>query len=409
MLGSSVPSLQPGRHNSDLCWAIAHQIQHAPDQRISFAEFMDLALYHPQHGYYSQAVEIGARGDFMTSPHLGADFGELLAEQFVELWERLDCPSSFTLLEMGAGQGLLAQDILQYLQRQYPNCFAAVHYHIVEKSASLISRQRQKLAPWLEAGVPITWCTWDDIPSDSIVGCCFSNELVDAFPVHQVAIAQGALHEVYVTLGEGSDAQGLPQFREVLGELSTPRLTEYFDLVGIEIHSPAYGDGYRTEVNLAALDWLETVGDRLHRGYLLTIDYGYLAPRYYSPHRRDGTLQCYYQHTHHSDPYRYLGYQDLTAHVDFTALQLQGDRLGFTIEGFTQQGLFLMGLGLGDRLAELSQSSHPLSVQMILQRREALHALINPMGLGNFGVLIQRKGLSTPPHTSPLKGLQSPL
>jgi SAM-dependent MidA family methyltransferase len=161
-------------------------------------------------------------------------------------------------------------------------------------------------------------------------------------------------------------------------------------------------------VNLAALDWIETIASRLQRGYLLTIDYGYPATRYYSPGRSQGTLQCYYQHTHHSNPYIYVGRQDITAHVDFTGLERQGDRCGLHTVGFTQQGLFLMALGLGDRLTALSdptQTEHQ-SVNDILRRREALHSLMNPMGLGNFGVLLQSKGIDT--QTQIPKGFQIP-
>ncbi|MCY7282183.1 MAG: SAM-dependent methyltransferase, partial [Cyanobacteria bacterium CAN_BIN43] len=164
---------------------------------------------------------------------------------------------------------------------------------------------------------------------------------------------------------------------------------------------------YRSEVNLQALDWLETVSDRLHQGYILTIDYGYSAQRYYSPTRTQGTLQCYYQHGHHSNPYLAIGRQDITAHVNFTALEQWGEQFGLQNMGLTQQGLFLMALGLGDRLSALSNSDQ--SLQNILSRRESLHALMNPMGLGNFGVLIQSKGLKVTQHNQPLTGLSAPM
>ena len=143
---------------------------------------------------------------------------------------------------------------------------------------------------------------------------------------------------------------------------------------------------------------------------MLTVDYGYAAERYYSPARSQGTLQCYYQHSHHSNPYIHVGNQDITAHVDFTALERHGERYGLTTVGFTQQGLFLMALGLGDRIAELSQlsPSSELSMNDILRRRDALHALINPMGLGNFGVLVQSKGLTDREQLVVPKGLDIP-
>lgn len=391
-----------------LCDLLVQRIQENPHQRITFAEFMELILYHPQHGYYAMnRVNIGAGGDFFTSPHLGADFGELLATQFVEIWDILGKPEGFTLVEMGAGQGLLAADVLGYLQREHPDCFQGLNYVIVEKAAALIAEQQQHLRSRVGNWEGLSWCSLEEIPPGSIVGCCFSNELVDALPVHQVTLVNNRLQEIYVTVQTNTGAD--LHFQDVLGELSTPYLAEYFSLVGINLHSGQFPNDYRTEVNLAALDWLATVADRLQRGYLLTIDYGYPAHRYYSPTRSQGTLQCYYQHAHHSDPYQNIGYQDVTAHVDFTALERQGTSVGLETLGFTQQGLFLMALGLGDRIAALSHEN-PASgdLNAILRRREALHLLINPLGLGNFGVLIQGKGLTHAEKEHPLRGLSQP-
>uniref|UniRef100_UPI0030DA734B class I SAM-dependent methyltransferase n=1 Tax=Oscillatoria sp. FACHB-1407 TaxID=2692847 RepID=UPI0030DA734B len=389
-----------------LCKAIAEIIAQRPRHRIPFAEFMDLALYHPQYGYYAtNQVNIGGEGDFFTSPHLGVDFGELLAEQFVDLWHLLDRPHPFTLLEMGAGQGLLVRDILRYLHRHHFECFDAIAYIIVEKSPALVVEQQQRYHKLVQAYGNLSWSTLDEIPSNSIVGCCFSNELVDAFPVHQVVVQAGKLCEIYVTTDAQSESL---RFVEVVDALSTPRLAEYFEFVDVPLLSQPNAEGYRTEVNLAALDWVGAIANRLHRGYVLTIDYGYPAMRYYSPGRSQGTLQCYYQHTHHSDPYIHIGRQDITAHVDFTALERQGDRCGLQTVGFTQQGLFLMALGLGDRLAALSDpvKTENQSVNDILRRREALHSLMNPMGLGNFGVLLQSKGMDA--QTPVPKGFQMP-
>lgn len=401
------PPLEQADSNLQLCQFIAQRILEQPDRRISFAEFMNWALYHPQHGYYSTKQEQGGiQSDFFTSPHLGADFGELLAEQFAQLWEILDRPQPFTLVEMGAGQGLLVQDIVRHLHRHHFECFAALEYVVIEKSTSLIAAQQQRLQPLTQSWNHLHWRTWEDIPANSITGCFFSNELVDAFPVHRLAIEQGKLREIYVTLVDPEAA--VPQFKEVTADLSTPQLAEYFDLNGISFPPDRYPESYQTEVNLAALEWLKTVADRLHQGYLLTIDYGYPAHRYYNPTRTEGTLQCYYQHSHHSDPYWAIGQQDITAHVDFTALEQQGERCGLQKVGSTQQGLFLMALGLGDRIAALSQPDPDQTVQDVLRRRERLHALFDPTGLGNFNVLIQQKGLTPQQQQIALKGLIRP-
>ncbi|MFN6535269.1 MAG: class I SAM-dependent methyltransferase [Nostoc sp. EkiNYC01] len=412
--------------NPELCQAIANHITTSPQQRITFAQFMDMALYHPEHGYYSSdAVKIGFQGgDFFTSPNLTSDFGELLAEQFLQMWEILGRPVTFSLVEMGAGQGLLALHILKYYQLHYPDFFSALEYVIVEKSPTLRQEQQQRLQD-----LPVRWCNLEDIPANAIAGCFFSNELVDALPVHQFTLETGELREIYVTtpqnltpqppslegkgesfspplIGEGLGERSNFTFIEIPAEPSTPQLAEYFDLVGIDLASGAYPDGYRSEINLAALDWLSIVADRLQRGYVLTIDYGYPATRYYNPRRSQGTLQCYYQHRFHDNPYINIGRQDITAHVDFTALERWGDRCGLENVGFIQQGLFLMALGLGERISGISYQKQPLS--QLLQRRDALHQLLDPTGLGGFGVLIQSKNLEKTEISQPLKGLTLP-
>ncbi|MGG6241390.1 class I SAM-dependent methyltransferase [Nodosilinea sp. AN01ver1] len=389
-------------HNPVLYQVLRDRIQQSPQGRISFAEFMDLALYHPEGGYYSTKDAIlGFEGDFVTSAHLGHDFGELLATQFAEMWAHLGHPNPFALVEMGAGQGLAAADVLSTLQNHFPDCFAALSYQIVEKSNQLRAAQEQRLSPW--AG-KVSWLTLEDIADDSITGCLFSNELVDALPVHQVVITEAGLQEVYITLTNSTDFP----VQEVVDAPSTPRLADYFAFVGVDLADPQYAPGYRTEVHLAALDWMQLVAAKLHQGYVLTIDYGYPASRYYSRARAQGTLQCYYQHAHHNDPYSHLGYQDITAHVNFTALERQGERYGLETLGATQQGIFLMALGLGDRLTAPSQiqASDPTTVNLAIQRRDRLHQLINPMGLGNFVVLVQGKDLAE--QAKALKGLTVP-
>jgi SAM-dependent MidA family methyltransferase len=382
-----------------LCQAISHRIITSPQKRITFAEYMDMVLYHPQYGYYSSDVKIGFRGsDFFTSASLGADFGELLAKQFYQMWEILDQPIYFSLVEMGAGQGILASHILNYIKQEYPDFFAAVKYIIVEKSSTLKQEQQQLLQDF-----SVKWCNLEEIEPKSLTGCCFSNELLDAFPVHQFTLEAGELREIYVTIAENNSQ---PIFIEVIGEPSTPQLAEYFDLVGINLSQNTYENGYRSEINLAALDWLSIVADCLERGYVLTIDYGYHADRYYHPQRRQGTLQCYYQHRHHDNPYVNIGRQDITAHVDFTALSVWGESRGLKKVGWTQQGLFLMALGIGERLAAISWQQQPIS--QLLQRREGLHQLINPGGLGNFGVLVQSQGLTEEQASQPLQGLVVP-
>jgi len=389
-----------------LCDRIGQTIAAQPQHRITFVDFMKLALYDPEYGYYAtNRVNIGPSGDFYTAPHLGADFGELLAEQFAEMWRLLGYPHPFTLVEMGAGQGLLVRDILRYLHRYHDACFEAVDYIVIEASPALRQLQQQQLANLTEKIQRLSWRTWEEIPADSVVGCFFSNELVDALPVHRVILQDGELQELYVVPSTESPEE---RFGEAIAPPSTPKLADYLQLSGIALNQPPYPNGYITEINLASLEWMATVAQRLKQGYVLTIDYGYPAQRYYLPSRRSGTLQCYFRHHHHDNPFIHIGSQDITAHVNFTALEREGERLGLESLGFTQQGLFLMALGMGDRIAALShhELDEAFTLADLLARREALHGLIDPMGLGNFGVLLQGKGLQA--EQRHLRGLKMP-
>ena len=402
----------PDSFNPILFQRIANRISETPQQRITFVDFMELALYDPEHGYYAtNQVQIGVAGDFFTSPHLCPDFGELLAEQFLDMWRVMGQPETFTLVEMGAGQGLVAADVLKYLATRKPSVdesddyatfWAALRYLIVEKAEGLIAAQQRLLKPFQFAPDKVQWLSFEQLPEAGMVGCFFSNELVDALPVHQFVVQDGALQEVFVTVDAESRS-----LTEVISTPSTDCLAEYLAGQDIDI-SAGYENGYRSEINLAALDWLETVSHKLERGYVLTIDYGYLAPQYYSPQRQQGTLQCFRRHGAHQDPYAYLGHQDITAHVNFSALEKQGLAQGLTSMGYTQQGLFLMALGLGDRLVTNNNTSDITQLNEVIRRRETLQSLINPLGLGGFQVLIQGKGLTEQEKSQVLKGLQMP-
>ena len=390
--------------NPELLAEITKHITANPQNLINFAEYMDLVLYHPQHGYYSQeAVNLGKKGDFFTSVHLGSDFGEMLAVQFLQMWEILGQPKPFSLIELGAGQGYLAADILNCIQQHHPDFLAALEYSIVEKSPGLRQNQQQRLQEFA-----VRWCSLEELPSNGITGCFFSNELFDALPVHQFIITKGDLKEVYVTTtsenNNESQNQSNDPLREIVDKPSTSQINDYFQMLGVDITT--YPNEYRSEVNLKALDLLSAIADKLQRGYLLTIDYGYPANRYYNPRRSQGTLQCYYQHRRHNNPYINIGKQDITAHIDFTALELWGEKCGLKKAGFTQQGLFLMALGLGERIAELSYTQ--TSVPELIKRRDSLQQLLDPLGLGGFGVLIQTKGLLEGEHNKLPQGFYEP-
>ena len=373
--------------------------------KVSFVDFMSWCLYEPSLGYYeSPQNPIGRRGDFVTSPQVSADFADLLGEQFAEMWQVLGQPNAFTLVEMGSGAGFLAHDLLTYLRQTHPSFWGSLTYISVERSAQMRQRQQQLMPPDLTDGV-VKWVSGLEEISGSITGCMFSNELIDAMPVHRVQINQGSLQEIYVALNPDQEAAKSP-FVEQFGDLSTPALAEYFQTIGIPFPTDNHPDGYRTEVNLAALDWLQAVAQILGRGYLLTIDYGHPAHRYYHPNRSSGTLLCYRQHFSLDSPYEQMGSQDITAHADFTALQTFGQVQQLETLGLTQQSFFLANLGLLDRLANLPELQGHQEPSQILQRRQSLHTLMDPLGLGQFGVLIQAKGLSQAEQGIHLRGLR---
>ncbi len=368
--------------------AIAERIAAAPQQRITFTAFMNLALYHPTLGYYTAAGQKigGAGADFYTSPDVSPAFGQLIARQLAQCWQLMGQPARFTIVEQGAGVGKLAADILAELRASQPHLYATLTYAIVEISPDLKTRQREALP----ADAPVRW--HEQLAQvGPIEGVILSNELVDAFPVHIVVGQEGGgIAEVYVATNDADadvifdpDAANL---REIVAEPSSPALAEYFAPLGITIPH-----NNRAEVNLAMLDWLAEVASVLQRGYVITIDYGNTADRLYSPRRTDGTLLCYYQHTLSGNPFARLGRQDITAQVDFTTLQQHGEELGLHTIGLTYQAAFLTSLGLGEMLQALP--SLGLSDEQFIRQRASLLRLIEMGGLGRFQVLIQGKGV----------------
>lgn len=306
-------------HQPELVNAIRAAID-AAGGRITFARFMELALYHPVFGYYTAGRHcIGKAGDFFTSVSVGPLFGKILARQFQQWGVR-------QVIECGGHRGQLRADVLAAAPE--------IDYRVVEVG--------------------------DALP-EQITGCVFSNELLDALPVHRVC----GPNEMYITA----------DFTEVPGPLSDPRL-------------PRLPAGYRSEINLRALDWLADVAGRLAPGaWLLTIDYGFERPEYFAPHHADGHLQCYYQHTKSGNPYQHIGEQDITAHVEFTSLIETGETLGLETVLFTDQARFLLAAGEPVIREIVERDAGRLS-----KDRNAIHQLIHPGLMGRaFRVLVQRR------------------
>ncbi len=351
---------------------------------ISFAQFMEWCLYHPEYGYYhSKETRIGKDGDYYTGPCVHPLFGGMVAKQLSQMAEILG-RENFDVVETGGGRGFLCQDILNWANKKTPDFFNRLRYYLLETSPSLLKEQKERLRPYEEEG-KIDWM--DPIifekEKDRIRGCILSNELVDAFPVHQVVFDHGKLKEVYVTRHNG-------QLKEVMDEPSDPALLSYFESMGIRLQ-----EGQRAEVNLRALDWMEKVGRFLEKGFVLTVDYGYLAEELYAPYRRSGTLLCYYRHQTSQNPYEHLGEQDITSHVNFTDLIKKGEEVGLRFAGLVPQYRFLTALGI---LQEMDSLGQDLSELDGLKMRLSLMHLIEPeAGMGEmFKVLIQRKGIDGP-------------
>ena len=223
------------------------------------------------------------------------------------------------------------------------------------------------------------WGQWPP-PEDSVEGCFLSNELVDAFPVHRAYVEEGKLREVYIGESGGTLA-------EELGETSTPALAAYFDRLRL-----LPGEGCYAEVNLAAPEWIAGVGRSLRRGFMLTFDYGYPAAELYAPWRRDGTLLCFYRHNPSHHPYARLGRQDITAHVDFTALEMAGREAGLETLTLTTQARFLAALGIGEGVGRVAQESSQ-ALEEYYARRRAVSELLDPGGLGRIRLLVQSRGV----------------
>jgi SAM-dependent MidA family methyltransferase len=346
---------------------------------ITFAEYMRECLYHPEFGYYSRA-ETRRFGDFYTSVDVHPIFGRLLARQLAEMWERLGRPAEFPVVEAGAGVGRLAKHILDFAARQLPEFYSAVRYVAVELSAARRAAHTENIGTHIDAGRTVS----ADSPRAEIpTGCILSNELVDALPVHRVAREGGELREIYVDFG----AKG---FCEMARPLSTPALVEYFTAQGI-----ALAEGQQAEIGLDACAWIEDGGRRLGRGFVLTVDYGHEACELYNQLHMRGTLLAYQEHRAGEDYYRAPGEQDLTAHVNFTALDLWGRRGGLARTGLVSQARFLLALGRANEFADLYDEGQ--SEVERLRARLMLKTLIFSEGMGErFQVFIQHKGIDAP-------------
>lgn len=339
---------------------------------LTFAEFMEVALYSEAGGYYTSSQgRWGGGGDYITSLDVSPAFSSTLAKEVVEMWEVMDRPADFTLVEAGAGRGWLSKGILDRVREISAGLFKVIKARLVEKNPHLRQPPAENIV-WHE--------DLRDVPGP-FQGVILTNELIDSFPVHRVVWKDG-LKEIYTGYDGGS-------FIDVVGPVSTGRLTEYFRDLGIEL-----AEGQKAEVNLASADWIKAAGDLLEKGFVVTIDYGLPARELYAP-ERDGTLLCHYRHTLNDDPYINIGAQDITTHVDFTAFAASGRSAGLQVTGFTTQKNFLLGLGILEELKE--PANFELEEYEKIKFNRELSRLITPGGMGDtFKVLVQHKSINKP-------------
>lgn len=344
---------------------------------ITVAEFMEVALYDPEHGYYSTAERRSGRtGDFYTNVDVGRMFGEMLAVQVAEMFEALGGGSlpSFDLVEAGASDGRLMRDILDTLAREFLPCYARVRVTLVERSARARQAQSKTLADHADRIVG----SGAELPA-SVNGVILANELLDAFPLHVIEFDEADVREVCVTELDGS-------LMETVRPLTDPRIRDRLSHLAAR---PA--NGGRAEVSLAATDWIDCAASSIERGYLLLIDYGAAEADLISPVHPKGTLVAYRGHT--MDGARWLdnpGGTDITGHVNLTAIQRAARAAGMRDAGLIDQSYFLLNLGLLDRL--------PVDATVpALEQRLAARTLLMPGGLGStMKVMAFAKGVDRP-------------
>lgn len=343
---------------------------------IPFSRYMELCLYDSALGYYSRnAEQFGKAGDFYTSSDVHAVFGRLLARQFDEMWRALGSPAEIRLLELGPGRGLFAQDVLDWSQKKFPEFFRALRYELWEESPALRERLQKTLAGHLATGRAVLANAEHDLGAAAAKAqIIFGNEFFDALPV-EVLSTRGALR---------IDTEG-GRFREIWGA-ARPEELEFLDRYSVHPE-----EGERVEVSLASQQVMEKLAEDMQRGFLVFIDYGFTREEQLAGRHR-GTVMAYRQHSASVNPYEAPGEQDITAHVNFTALAAAAEKHGVRTEKLRTQSQFLLGIGEANQFADafedcrLPQERAKVALQ--------LKHLVTPLGMGEtFHVLVGSKGV----------------
>ncbi|MEE4174692.1 MAG: SAM-dependent methyltransferase [Xanthomonadales bacterium] len=346
---------EPPESLKDMSRTLVHRM-HDREQAegfLSFADYMEMALYEPGLGYYSAGLpKLGEHGDFITAPELGSVFAQCLARQVAAVGDALGGP--WDILEIGAGSGRLAADLLTTLAQLG---IQPERYRILERSADLRAEQARTLesrsvsGPGRALGGLAERVSWLDAPPDSSAGwrgVLIANEVIDALAVERFEIAEDGPRQLGVTFGQDREPSPPAWTDRPAPQALADRMQSLQERL-----PRALPNGYRSEVCLTLPAWLASVTDGLEAGLALFIDYGYPRAEYYQPARRDGTLVCQMRHRAHFDPFVWPGLQDLSAFVDFTALAEAADQCGLEVSGYAPQSHFLIGCGLEPVLAAL--------------------------------------------------------
>jgi SAM-dependent MidA family methyltransferase len=355
---------------------------------VTFEWFMEQALYHPELGYYSSGrCAIGRRGDYFTNVSVGPVFGRMLAAQFTEMWESLGRPDGFVIVEQGAHHGDFARDMLGALRERAPDFFSTLRYWIIEPFPVLRERQSEALRDF---GQRIRW-EKSLIDLEPFCGVHFSNELLDAMPVHLLGKVAAADWEER-RVGESGDG-----FVFVTAPINDAALLRHLQTIPQHLTEP-----YETEVNLAALKWMEQLATKLTRGYVLAVDYGHSRDEYYSLERSSGTLQCFANHRIVPSPLTGMGNVDITAHVDWTSLAARAETHGLSVAGFTDQHHFATGVVTALMAEQFGAAADAAT-------RRALQTLLHPELLGTtFQFLALAKAVAPGVQLSGFKFAQDP-
>lgn len=367
--------IETAPHTSELSDRLRERIKR--EGPITFCDWMRSALYDPTDGYYcrSDRAKWGREGDYRTSPERSSLFAATFARYFARLYDDLHKTADWTIVEAGGGDGMFASGVLQTLQNSFPEVFSRTRYIIDELSSAASSLARDRLH---EFGNRVEFRKLDELEVDQ--GVVFSNELLDAFPVHRVTMQDGKLNEFYVNVASNGNFEWIP------GDPSTPQLKEYLAEAGLTL-----ADGQVAEINFEIEKWLKKVGERLRSGYLITVDYGAESANLYSsPERFQGTLRGFYRHQTVNDVLARPGEQDLTTTVDWSLVKRVGRKLGFELVAFEPQDKFLVAAGLLEQLESESRAFETEAEKLRLST--AAREMILPGGMASsFQVLVQRK------------------